>query len=105
MRLTEAEKDQIQAQRNKTAARAAKVVGAHKRLASFVAALSDDQAVSLADQIGREYKRITGPAPECTCDSQWTNPNCPARRAGWRTNRGGPCEVPPKPVMHLEVDL
>jgi hypothetical protein len=98
MELTKAEREQIQAQRAATAARESEIAWARQCMLD----LTDRQAVQIATQMHAEYKRVNGPQPRCTCDQQWTNPNCPAIKAGWT---GMNCDKRPAPIAYLMVKL
>lgn len=67
--------------------------------------LTNKQLSAIANGMRAARKRIGGPRPRCTCDSQWTNPKCPARNAGWQSIGGSPCDNPPDPVAWIEVPL
>lgn len=101
MKLTAAEKKLVQDQRDKAAAEQAEITIARDAMRQ----LSDEQVVSIARQLANECSRITGPRPRCTCDSQWTDPNCKAMRAGWASKDNGPCDQRPMPIAVLRVPL
>lgn len=100
MKLTAAEKERIQKSRDLDAKRKRALTLSRRVLED----LTDAQAMSIADQMAAAYKRLNGPRPRCTCDSQWTDPRCPAAAAGYRS-KGGPCDEPPERVAVIRVPL
>lgn len=98
MKLTKAEQEQIQAQRDKVTMRESEIAWAR----TYLLEIRDETAVQIATQLRNEYRRITAPQPRCTCDSQWTNPKCPAIKAGWG---GMNCDERPAPIARLTVKL
>lgn len=98
MRLTAEEKELIARKREATASAQAELKQAREDLL----ALSDEQALQIANQLRAERQRVRGYPGPCKCDSQWTNPKCPRVLAGWS---GFDCDIPPAPVAHIKVNI
>ncbi len=90
MKLTAAEKRLIQERRTKESeeqAERALAIDAFRQL-------SNEQILSIGRQLIQGYNRACSP-PRCTCDSQVSDPRCPAMCAGWTSRNGGPCNQKP----------
>lgn len=101
MKLTDAEKERIQKSRDLAAKRKRALTLARRVLED----LTVEQVTAVADQIAAAHRRLAAPRPRCLCDSQWTNPKCPARLAGYSSKGLGPCDQPPERVAWVRVPL
>lgn len=102
MKLTKNEQARVLKDRETAAAKASRLKECEHIVDTFITSLSDAQMLDLGDQIGKEYRRLTQDPGHCTCDQQWTNPNCPRIKAGWG---GMNCDEPPSPVYTFRVQL